>query len=78
MILAPPCDCRIELVHVLGLPWHDGVHLRFMPKVVPLVLLRSGEDMVLLDDGRIVVITLVRLVSSRSVLVVILTFSWLF
>jgi hypothetical protein len=51
-------------VHVLGLHWHDGVHLRFIPKVVPFVLLRSGEDVVLPDDGWEVIVSLVRLLAS--------------
>jgi hypothetical protein len=75
MILAPPCDGGLEPVHVLGLRWHDGVHLRFVPKVVPFVLLRSGEDVVLLDDGWEVVVSLVRLLGSRLMLVALLTFS---
>jgi hypothetical protein len=51
MIFAPPHDCRLGPVHVLGLRWHDGVLLSFVPEVIPLVLIRSGEDVVLLDDG---------------------------
>jgi hypothetical protein len=64
-------------VHVLGLHWHDGVHLLFVLKVVPFVFPWSGEDVVLLDDSREVVVTLVLPLGSRLVLVVLLTFSWL-
>jgi hypothetical protein len=62
-------------MHVLGLRWHDGIHLHFIPKVAPFVLLRSGEDMVLLNDSREVIVALVRLLGSRLTLVVLLTFS---
>jgi hypothetical protein len=41
------------------LRWHDGVHLIFVPEVVPLVLLPSDEDTVLLDVGWIVILALV-------------------
>jgi hypothetical protein len=68
MILAPPGDRRLGPVHVLGLRWHDGVHLRFVPEIVPLVLLWSGEDVVLLEDGQIVILSLVRLPGNRLVL----------
>jgi hypothetical protein len=64
-------------VHVLGLRWHDGVHLCLVPKVIPFVFPRSGEDVVLLDDSREVVVALVWLLSSRLVLVVLLTSSQL-
>jgi hypothetical protein len=64
MILTPPCDGRLGPVHVLGLRWYDGVHLRFVPKVVPFVFLQSDEDMVLLDDSWKVVIALVQLLGS--------------
>jgi hypothetical protein len=60
-------------VHVLGLRWHDGIHLRYVPKVVTFVLLQSGEDVVLLNDGWEVVVALVRLLGSRFTLVVLLT-----
>jgi hypothetical protein len=42
-----------------GIHWHDDVHLRLVPKVVPFVFPRSGEDMVLLDDRREVIVALV-------------------
>jgi hypothetical protein len=77
MILVPPCDSCLRPVHVLGLRWHDSVHLRFVPKVAPFVFLRSGEDMVLLDDSREVLVALVRLLSSRLTPVVLLTLSQL-
>jgi hypothetical protein len=60
-------------VHVLGLRWHDGVHLRFVPKVVPFVFPQSGEDVVLLDDSREVIVALVRILGNRLTLVVLLT-----
>jgi hypothetical protein len=75
MVLAPPCDSHLRPVHVLGLRWHDDVHLRFVPKVIPFVFIRSGEDVVLLDDSREVVITLVWLLGIWLMLVVLLTFS---
>jgi hypothetical protein len=59
-------------VHVLGLRWHDDVYLSFIPEVVPLALLQSGEDMVLLDDDEIIVLTLVCR-QSRLMLAVLLT-----
>jgi hypothetical protein len=77
MVFMPPSDSRLGPVHVLGLRWHDGIHLRLVPKVVPFVFPRSGEDVVLLDDSREVVIALVRLLGSRLVLVVLLTSSQL-
>jgi hypothetical protein len=75
MVLAPPSDSRLGPVHVLGLRWHDGVHLRFIPKVTPFVLPQSGEDVVLLDDSREVVVALVRLLGNQLTLVVLLTSS---
>jgi hypothetical protein len=62
-------------VHVLGLRWHDSVHFRLVPKVIPFVFPRSGEDVVLLDDGREVVVALVWLLGSRLMLMVLLTSS---
>jgi hypothetical protein len=55
-------------VHVLGLRWHDGIHLHFVPKVTPFVVIQSGEDMVLLDGSREVIVALVRLLSNRFTL----------
>jgi hypothetical protein len=75
MMLAPPCDGRLGPVHVLGLRWPEGIHLRFIPKVVPFVLLQSGEDVVQLDDGWEVVVTSVWLLGSQPMLVVLLIFS---
>jgi hypothetical protein len=62
-------------VHKLGLHWHDGIHLRLVPKVVPFVFPSSGEDVVLLDDSREVVVALIWLLGSRLGLVVLLTSS---
>jgi hypothetical protein len=58
-------------VHVLGLRWHDGVHLCLIPKVIPFVFPRSGEDVVLLNDSREVVVALARLLGSRLELMVL-------
>jgi hypothetical protein len=60
-------------VHELGLRWHDGVHFRLVPKVITFVFSRGGEDMVLLNVCREVVVALVRLLGSRLELVVLLT-----
>jgi hypothetical protein len=62
-------------VHVLGLRQHDGVHLRFVPKVAPFVFLQSGEDVVMPNDIPEVVVALVRLLGSRLMLMVLLTLS---
>jgi hypothetical protein len=62
-------------MHELGLCRHDSVHLYLVPKVVPFVLARGGKDVILLDIHQKVVITLVRLVGSRLVLLVLLTSS---
>jgi hypothetical protein len=48
-----------------------------MPKLVPFILAWDGKDVILLNIRREVVITLVRLASSRIMLLVLLTFSWL-
>jgi hypothetical protein len=46
-----------------------------MPKVVPFILAWGGKDVILLNIRREVVITLVRLVSSQTMLLVLLTSS---
>jgi hypothetical protein len=46
-----------------------------VPKVVPFVFAWGGKDVILLDIRRKVIITLVRLVTSRIVLLVLLTSS---
>jgi hypothetical protein len=61
MVLAPLSDSRLRTVHILGLRRHDGVHLHLVPKVIPLFF--PWE----------VVVALVRLLSSRLVLMVLLT-----
>jgi hypothetical protein len=73
MVLAPPSDSRLRLVHVLGLRWHDGVHLRLISKVIPFIFPWSGKDVVLLDDSREVVVALVWLFGSRLMQMVLLT-----
>jgi hypothetical protein len=75
MIFAPPSDGRLGPVHELGLRWHDDVHLRLVPKVIPFVFPWGGEDMVLLDDRREVVVALVWLLGNRLALMVLLTSS---
>jgi hypothetical protein len=62
-------------VHELGLCKHDDVHLRLVPKVVPFIFAWGGKDVILLDIRRKVIITLVRLVTSRLVLLILLTSS---
>jgi hypothetical protein len=59
-------------VHLLGLHWHDSVHLRFVPKVIPFVFPWSGEDVVLLDDSREVIVAVVQLLGNQLTLVVLL------
>jgi hypothetical protein len=46
-----------------------------MPKVVPFILARGSKDVILLNIHQEVVITLVRLASSRTMLLVLLTSS---
>jgi hypothetical protein len=46
-----------------------------VPKFVPFVFAWGGKDVILLDIRRKVIITLVRLVTSRLVLLVFLTSS---
>jgi hypothetical protein len=46
-----------------------------MPKVVPFILAWGGKDVILLDIHREVIIILVRLASSRTMLLVLLTSS---
>jgi hypothetical protein len=65
-------------VHVLGICRHDGIHLRLVPKVIPFVFSQSGEDVVLLNDSREVVLALVRLLGGRLALMVLLTSSRLY
>jgi hypothetical protein len=62
-------------VHELGFCRYDSVHLCLMPKVIPFILAWGGKDVILLNIHREVVITLVRLASSRLMLLVLLTFS---
>jgi hypothetical protein len=62
-------------VHELRFYRHDGVHLRLVPKVVPFVFAWGGKDVILLDIRRKVIITLVWLVTSRLMLLVLLTSS---
>jgi hypothetical protein len=55
---------------------HHSVHLCLMPKVVPFVLARGSEDVILLYIHREVII-LIRLASSWVTLLVLLTSSQL-
>jgi hypothetical protein len=73
MVFVPPSNGRLGPVHELGLRWHDGVHFYLVPKVVPFVFPRGGEDMVLLDNRREVVVTLIRFLGNRLALMVLLT-----
>jgi hypothetical protein len=63
MILVPPCDGRLRLVHVLELCRHDRVHFSVKLVVVLHVFPLSDEDLVLLDVGflRVVASSLSRL-----------------
>jgi hypothetical protein len=61
-------------MHELGFCRHHSVHLCFMPKVVPFILAGGGKDVILLNIHREVII-LIRLASSRVVLLVLLTSS---
>jgi hypothetical protein len=73
MVLAPPGDICLRPVHELGFCRHDSVHLRLVPKVVPFVFAWGGKDVILLDIRQEIIITLVRLVTNRLVLLVLLT-----
>jgi hypothetical protein len=59
----------------MGLCRHDGVHLCLMPKVVPFVFARGSEDVVLLNICQKVVLSLIRIICSRLMLLVLLTSS---
>jgi hypothetical protein len=63
-------------VHELGFCTHYNIHLCLMPKVIPFILAGGSKDVVLLNIRREVII-LVRLASSRVVLLVLLTASQL-
>jgi hypothetical protein len=58
----------------LGLYWHDGVHLCLMPKVVPFVFARGSKDVILLNICQKVLLALIRIIRSRLMLLVLLTF----
>jgi hypothetical protein len=77
MVLAPPGDGHLRPVHELGLCRHDSVHLCLVPKVVPFIFAWGGKDVILLDIRWKVIVTLVRLVGSRLMLLILLTSSWL-
>jgi hypothetical protein len=62
-------------VHELGLRWHDGIHFSLLPKVIPFVFPRGGEDMVLLDDSREVAVALIWLLGGWLAPMVLLTSS---
>jgi hypothetical protein len=74
MVLAPPGNGRLRPMHKLGFCRHYSVHLCFMPKVVPFILAGGGKDVILLNIRREVII-LIRLASSRVVLLDLLTSS---
>jgi hypothetical protein len=75
MVLSPPGDGCLRPVHELRFCRHDSVHLRLVPKFIPFILAWGGKDVILLNICRKVIITLVRLVSSRFMLLVLLTSS---
>jgi hypothetical protein len=77
MVFASPGDGRLGPVHELGLRRHDGVHLRLVPKVVPFVFAQGSKDVILLNIRRKVILALIRIIGSRLMLLVLLTFSWL-
>jgi hypothetical protein len=77
MVFAPPSNGRLGPVHELELRWHNCVHFYLVPKVIPFVFPWGGEDMVLLDDRREVVVTSIRLLDNRLALMVLLTSSQL-
>jgi hypothetical protein len=61
-------------MHELGFCGHYSVHLCLMPKVIPFILARGSKDVILLNI-RPEVIILIRLASSRVLLLVLLTSS---
>jgi hypothetical protein len=77
MVLASPGDGRLRPVHELRFCRHNSVHLCLMPKFAPFILARGSKDVILLNIHREVFITLVRLTSSRTMLLVLLTSSQL-
>jgi hypothetical protein len=75
MIFSSPGDGRLGPVHELGLRRHDGVHLCLVPKVIPFVFARGSKDVILLNIRQKVFLALIRIISSRLMLLVLLTFS---
>jgi hypothetical protein len=75
MVFASPGDGRLRPVHELRLCRHDSVHLCLMPKVVPFVFARGSRDVILLNIHRKVLLALIRIIRSRFMLLVLLTFS---
>jgi hypothetical protein len=61
-------------MHEIGFYRHYNVHLCLMPKVIPFIPAGGGKDVILLNIRREVII-LIRLASSRAVLLVLLTSS---
>jgi hypothetical protein len=61
-------------MHELGFCGYYSVHLCLMPKVIPFILAGGGKDVILLNIHWEVII-LIRLASSRVVLLVLLTSS---
>jgi hypothetical protein len=49
MVLAPPGDGHLRLVHELGFCRYDSVHLRLVPKVILFVFAWGGKDVILLN-----------------------------
>jgi hypothetical protein len=77
MIFVSPGDGCLGPVHELGLYRHDGVQLCLVPKVIPFVFARGSKDMILLNIHWKVLLALIRIIYSRLMLLVLLTFSQL-
>jgi hypothetical protein len=75
MIFVSPGDGSLGPMHELGFCGHDGVHLCLMPKVVPFVFARGSKDVILLNICQKVILTLIRIIGSRLMLLVLLTSS---
>jgi hypothetical protein len=63
-------------MHELGFCGHHSIHICLMRKVIPFILAWGSKDVILLNIRREVII-LIRLASSRVVLLVLLTSGWL-
>jgi hypothetical protein len=75
MIFASLGDGCLGPVHELGFRRHDGVHLCLVPKVIPFVFAWGSKDVILLNIRQKVLLALIRIIGSRLMLLVLLTFS---